>query len=446
MTKIKPAEGNKAFCTAPWTHTYLSPQGERRLCCASREKASYIKQYIDSDVPDNDSVFQAVSLEEHWNSEYMKDIRKRMMGGEFLPQCQVCNNQILNLYTYKDYFNTTLFPHKIDEIFDNTDETGYTTLKPVSYDYRISNLCNFKCRMCGDLLSSQWASERKMMGNIDEEREPFYKKNNQEKFAKFQKEVTENELWEAVKSKRIEEIYWVGGEPLLWDIHWDIMKYLVETGQSKSVVIRYNTNLSRITHKGTNLYDLLSHFKSVNLCASIDGTGKIVEFVRSGIVWENWLSNFKQGLFLNKTYGSHGIVFDLTMTLPGLFSIKNLFDLAVELDVTTYIKTTFSFDSSVIMSPLSMPKHILEQIIDDILSYIEPRVTPKTHIYVEALRDLKNKATFSETYPDYKEGWKRGKEHMKRIGAFRNDGADGKLTFEDIISENRNLFLWWDSI
>ena len=37
MTRIKPKDGNKTFCMAPWTHTYLSPQMERRLCCSSRE-------------------------------------------------------------------------------------------------------------------------------------------------------------------------------------------------------------------------------------------------------------------------------------------------------------------------------------------------------------------------------------------------------------------------
>jgi hypothetical protein len=37
MKRIKPSEGNNTFCMAPWTHTYLSPQMERRLCCSSRE-------------------------------------------------------------------------------------------------------------------------------------------------------------------------------------------------------------------------------------------------------------------------------------------------------------------------------------------------------------------------------------------------------------------------
>lgn len=442
MNKIKPSEGNNFFCVAPWTHTYLSPQGERRLCCASREKATYIKQYIDSDNPDDESIFNPITLEQHWNSEYMKDIRKRIMSGESIPQCQVCNEQILNLYTYKSYFTNTLFPDKIDEIFEKTTDDGFTELIPISYDYRISNLCNFKCRMCGDLLSSKWEKERRSMGNINENYEPFYKKENQDKFNKFQKNVTEKELWNAVYNKTIKEIYWVGGEPLMWKIHWDIMKYLVDSGQSKDVVIRYNTNLSKINYKNINLYELLPHFKNVNMCASIDGTGNIVEFIRSGIIWNKWLENFKNGLFLNNIYGEHGIVFDLTITLPGLFSIKSLFDLALELDVMTYIKTTFSFDSSVIMSPLAMPKYLLVEIIDDIIKYIQPKITRKTRIYLEALEDLKNKKTFDETYADYKDGLKRGKQNMIRIDNFRKE----KNVFENIIKENKKLLEWWKKI
>jgi hypothetical protein len=36
------------LCMAPWTHTYLSPQTERRMCCASREPAQNFQQYIDT--------------------------------------------------------------------------------------------------------------------------------------------------------------------------------------------------------------------------------------------------------------------------------------------------------------------------------------------------------------------------------------------------------------
>ena len=46
---IKPNSKPEFLCMAPWTHTYLSPQSERRLCCASREPAQNFKQYIDTD-------------------------------------------------------------------------------------------------------------------------------------------------------------------------------------------------------------------------------------------------------------------------------------------------------------------------------------------------------------------------------------------------------------
>ena len=440
--KIKPSEGNETFCMAPFSHTYLSPQSERRLCCASREKASWATQYIDSEKSNNDSDYKPATLEEHWNSPYMMDIRKRLMAGEEISQCQVCNDKILNINTYRGYFNHRLFGHKIDEAFEKTNDDGYTEMKPISYDYRISNLCNFKCRMCGDQLSSQWEAEKRMMGHYDRGHDAWATKKYKPLIENFQKEVAEKELWEAVYDKRIEEIYWVGGEPLMWDIHWDIMKYLVDTGQSKDVIVRYNTNLSRTSYKGINLYDLLPHFKYVNLSASVDGVGENVEYVRHGLDWDKWLVNFKDGLFLNKIYGDESIVLDVTITSVGLLSMKELFDLALKLNVSSYIKKTFTFDSSIIMSPSMFPRPILELIIDDILAYMRPKVTSKTQIYIDALEDLRQCKTFEETYDNVGTGLKEGKQRMKQIDEIRKNG--GKL--EELFSQYPELISWWNSI
>jgi hypothetical protein len=440
--KIKPSEGNETFCMAPFSHTYLSPQSERRLCCASREKASWATQYIDSEKSNNDSDYKPATLEEHWNSPYMMDIRKRLMAGEEISQCQVCNDKILNINTYRGYFNHRLFGHKIDEAFEKTNEDGYTEMKPISFDYRISNLCNFKCRMCGDQLSSQWEAENRMMGHYDRGHDAWATKKYKPLIENFQKEVAEKELWDAVYDKRIEEIYWVGGEPLMWDIHWDIMKYLVDTGQSKDVIVRYNTNLSRTSYKGINLYDLLPHFKYVNVSASVDGVGENVEYVRHGLDWDKWLVNFKDGLFLNKIYGDESVVLDVTITSMGLLSMKELFDLALELDVASYIKKTFAFDSSIIMSPSMFPRPILELMIDDILGYMRPKVTPKTQIYIDALEDLRQCKTFEETYDNVETGLKEGKRRMKQIDEIRKNS--GKL--EEIFSQYPELISWWSKI
>ena len=130
MKRIKPSEGNKAFCMAPWTHTYLSPQTERRLCCASREPAQSFRQYIDTGNDANE--YKPLTLKEHWNSEHMRSVRLRMMAGEELSECEVCTHKLLNTDVYRSYWNQ-LFADKIDEAYNSTDDTGATTMPTISF-------------------------------------------------------------------------------------------------------------------------------------------------------------------------------------------------------------------------------------------------------------------------------------------------------------------------
>jgi hypothetical protein len=443
--KIKPEEGNETFCIAPWTHTYLSPQSERRLCCASREKAEWATQYIDGDAADEGSVYNPGTLKDHWNSEYMKGIRKDLMAGKEIPQCVVCNGKLLNISIYRDYFTKTLFPHKVNEAFEKTNDDGHTEMPPISFDYRIKNLCNFKCRMCGDQLSSSWESERRAMGDYDAEGNADFwaQKKNKPAIETFQKDVAEAELWEAVKNGTIEEIYWVGGEPLMWDIHWEVMEYLVEHDLAKNVWVRYNTNFSRTTYKHWDLKNMLPHFKTVQICASIDGVGKNVEYVRHGIKWDSWIQNFKDYTFLNKKYGDYGIAFDLTITTPGLFCLKELLDLALELDVHTLIKTTFAFDSTIMMCPQVLPRELFDEVLDDLIEYATPKVQNTKYAYwIDCLVDLKARQVFSEQYPDWEEGLRNGKKRLQRVDSWRkNDGL-----IEEIYSANPKVLEWWNSI
>ena len=98
-----PEDGNLTFCMAPWTHTYLSPTSERRLCCASTEPAQSFEQYIDTAEGTNE--YNPMPLTEWWNSDHMKSVRQRMLKGEMLPECQVCNHNILHTSPYRKHFN-----------------------------------------------------------------------------------------------------------------------------------------------------------------------------------------------------------------------------------------------------------------------------------------------------------------------------------------------------
>ncbi len=442
--KRVPFPENRAFCIAPWTHTYLSPQSERRLCCASHEKAQFTQQYIDQ--RGEISSYKPKSLEEHWNGDFMRGIRRQMLQGIQPDECKICNEQILNLHTYKRYFNETMFPHHLDKAFKNTDDEGYTTLKPISFDYRFSNICDFKCRMCGPQLSSAWEAET--LRNVDRgfTIEEWMRPEIKRQISHFHKQVVEVEFLRAIERGEVEEIYWVGGEPTMWPIHWSSMQRLIQDGNAHKVFVRYNTNLNHIVHKGVHLFDdLLPHFKGYNVCASIDAAGKIGEFLRTGFQWHTWIENFKSGLKHRQPGQMDSLVFDLTLTLPGLFGLKELFDTACELNIKMYVKIVFDFDPSKILSPFALPKDVLHDLLDDLIDYIRPRLTDGTKDLLQTLIHMKTKPTFEEKYPaSWQHGFMIGKEFLKNLAEIRNDGKMGRLTIEDIYSLHPGVKDWWE--
>ena len=422
------------LCMAPWTHTYLSPQTERRLCCASREPAQNFEQYIDTG--SGTGRYVPVTLTQHWNSEHMRSVRRRMMHGEILPECDVCNNKLLNTDVYRSYFNQ-LFGHKRDQIESSTDITGYTTMQPVSWDYRFSNLCNFKCRMCGDMLSSSWETEQRQHDMIDWTNT----KNNwmvpeiKEQITQFQDSQIEAEFAEAVEQHRVEEIYWVGGEPLMYEQHWRYMARIIELGDGPHVYARYNTNLSRVDYRGINLYqDILSGLRDWQICASLDGTGQIGEYIRTGLDYSVWLKNFKQGISIAGHPRQMRI--DFTLTLPGMFEVENITRLSQELSVDILAKVVFSFTPDIVMSPLALPRSLLDPWLDELIDQTSGAMQA-------VLTQLKSRQTFEEQWPNtYLTALKKGKARILKLEQIRKD----VYTMNNILANRPVVLEWWNQI
>ena len=420
---------------APWTHTYLSPQTERRMCCASREPAQSFEQYIDT--ASGTGVYQPVSLNEHWNSPHMRSVRLRMMRGETLPECAVCNEKLLNTDVYRSYFNR-LFEHKYEECMRATDRHGFTQVRPVSWDYRFSNLCNFKCRMCGDMLSSSWETEQRQHNMIDftNSKNNWMRPEVREQISEFQDTQIEDEFALAVEQHRVEEVYWVGGEPLMYEQHWRYMRRIIELGDGPGVYARYNTNLSRVNYRGTNLYqDILAHVRDWQICASLDGTGAIGEYIRTGLDYASWLVNFRQGLEIARYRRQMRI--DFTLTLPGLFEVVNIQRLADELNVDILAKVIFGFTPDIVMSPLALPRPVLEKVVDE-LAHQLPNGALR-----DVLNQLKQRPTFEEQWPDtYQTGLAKGKARVLKLEQIRGDS----YTMADILQSNRDIYDWYQAI
>jgi len=140
--------------------------------------------------------------------------------------------------------------------------------------------------------------------------------------------------------------------------------------------------------------------------------------------------NFKEGLSVAKT--SREMRLDYTITMPGLLELKNMFDLSQELDTEILTKVMFTFSNDEILSPLALPKQLLETIIDEALAYIEPRATRKQRSLIDVLKNLRQRETFMAT--------KKGKDRQERIDTIR------RQDIKKILAKDERVLNWWTSI
>jgi hypothetical protein len=360
-----------------------------------------------------------------------------MLAGKTLPECEVCNDKLLNTNVYRDYF-THLFGHKLSEVYQSTDaQSGYTTMAPVSWDYRFSNLCNFKCRTCGDMLSSSWETEQKQHNMLDTSnpKNNWMRADIRAQISRFQDSAVEAEFAAAVEQHRVEEVYWVGGEPLMYEQHWRYMPRIIELGDGPRLYARYNTNLSRIHYRGLDLYrDILSHIRDWQICASLDGTDSIGEYIRTGLDYEQFCRNFEAGLAV--ATHSRQMRLDFTLTLPGMFEVSAMESLAQRYGVQLLAKVIFSFTPDIVMSPLALPRPLLEPWLDEL-------ITETSGAMRDVLTQLKQRPTFEEQWPDhYQQGLSRGKQRIIKLEQIRNQ----KITMSEILANRRQVKEWWDAI
>lgn len=98
---------------------------------------------------------------------------------------------------------------------------------------------------------------------------------------------------ESMKSQahNIKELYFAGGEPLLIPEHYKILEFMVETGNSKNCILRYNSNGLELPEK---LFELWNHFKQVKFNFSIDAVGARNDYIRYPSQWKDVVTNLER--------------------------------------------------------------------------------------------------------------------------------------------------------
>lgn len=251
-------------------HLATNAQGELRVCCNSTPGPNVIRK-------DDGSPYTLYNddLQEAWNSKDYQKIRFEFLNSKRPNMCKRCfSEEDAGVKSARQFAN------------QKWGETGmflpHTEFNIRYVDLRLGNLCNLKCRMCNPWASNQWVKE--WADVYPQEIEDI------EGLANVtwpEVERTWKNLYEIVET--VEQIYLTGGEPTIIKEQIRLLQYCIDNNFAKNIKLKYNTNLTNIPQK---LTDLWKQFKTVQLNCSIDAHGELDRYIRYPSSWQKVEENF----------------------------------------------------------------------------------------------------------------------------------------------------------
>ena len=276
------------FCPLPFVHVSTMPHGEVKLCC----RAQPPQHGVNPNVKNED-----FNLKDYWHSEYMNEIRDSLIEGKKVHQCGNCwkmeNKDIVSLRLNRltDLMDNDVYIKPVEHYLKHRE----VEFKVPLIELKLSNVCNFKCRMCWPKDSSKWVQDwdkvKKFYNQEDKDYiEEIVEGNNLRQtrvMNLFEKD--EHFVGHLVElMEHIEEIEFAGGEPLMDPIHYRVLDSIPHP---ENVTLKYSTNLSIMKMGKHSVIDLWKKFKSIKLTISIDGYRELNHKIRRG--WDLLKSNIE---------------------------------------------------------------------------------------------------------------------------------------------------------
>lgn len=204
-------------------------------------------------------------IEKLWNSEHLKEIRRKMLNNEAIPFCnRNCNDSINSC---KRHFGLELIDKASSAILNTKPDGSVDPINFIAWNIIESNKCNFKCSYCNVKYSNRFGEKLETFSDT-----------------------------EAMKDKifpyldNIEELWLASGESAIQDSYYDILEELI-TRNRTDIRLFFITNMSVVNYKGRNIFEILSKFKNAVIFGSIDDRESRLEYIRFGSSYSKILEN-----------------------------------------------------------------------------------------------------------------------------------------------------------
>jgi len=309
---------SKTLCVLPWNTLSIGQSGHQRLCCNAINGGLSGEGWPGP-------VTQRLDLNWQQGGAIQK-VRDIMTAGHKPAQCERCwKLEDIGAESYRQINNTYRFPNSYAQLQENKLEVK---LERLELDF--GNKCNLACRMCHPYSSSLLAQE------IAKDPTNAYTSVDLD-FLEKTSWVKHSRLFDVVRQQGhdLKSVYIIGGEPLIMDEQEEFLDLLIELDFAKNISLEYNSNITTI---GSKWYEKWSHFKEVNLNASIDGVEGYYEYVRWPAKWDKIYSNLKELKYWSMDRPNNKTCIHTTLSNLTIPSIKRTTDILVgELDFNLFV-------------------------------------------------------------------------------------------------------------
>ena len=306
---------NKTFCVFPFFNLNSNTDGSVKLCCNIRTN-THVKDH-------NGKEFNLGKdhIDSIWYSSYMNDVRRNMIDGVEIKECQDCYKQELTT-GQSSRTSSNKFWLKKDHVDENINRfKDHKKIKPVSsLELRLGNTCNLSCNSCWGYSSSKVNEERIQLVSKPDLDQKF--KNDWSTELKIPGEINRwfktDQYRENIDSvsQTINRLYITGGEPTLIKENRTLLRNLLDKG-NKDCFVSFTTNG---TQADSELLELLKEFPNNEIQISIDGVGDQAHYVRYPTDWNEFKINVDKLCAIPNV----NIVFYTVVSAYNLFSIQEI--------------------------------------------------------------------------------------------------------------------------
>jgi hypothetical protein len=320
------------------------------------------------------------------NSRHKKKMRQMMQEGTRPKECEYCwkiedmgrdadGNEPVSDRTYKTV------------IYEDADIDRIATLDPQAdvnlktLEIAFNRTCQLACSYCNPAFSSTWVKDIRDHGGyqgiksdarghfIDDA--PYADPFDKGDMNPYTKAFWE---WWPELSTELEEIRVTGGEPLMTPDIYKLFEWFdtTEEPNSKNMRLAINSNLMA---KDDLLNRLIAGTQSIerfHMYTSCEAFGPQAEYIRDGLDWDTWTTNFERICSEARLEGLHMM---MTINALCLDSIVDFFNWMLEMK-RKYGHNRPGFTCNILrfpsfQSPLTLPDELRKKYHDEVFNWLQ---------------------------------------------------------------------------